>query len=95
MPAHVIVAQPGTLTGLIGVVTGSRPGRTMSKIGVGTGSVADGSYAEIYSPFRLFHGRRAPPIEEQMQATHELFLPRRGRPEVQQGEDRRGRAGPV
>ena len=77
VPAHAIVAQPGTLTGSIGVVTGKFVlGGTMDKIGVGTGTVSDGRFAEIYSPFRPFNAPERDRIEEQMQATYELFLTR-------------------
>jgi protease-4 len=77
MPAHAVVAQAGTLTGSIGVVTGKfAVGGGLDKIGVGTGSVADGKYAEIYSPFRPFTADERARVEEQMQATYELFLTR-------------------
>jgi len=77
VPAHAIVAQPGTLTGSIGVVTGKFAlGGTMDKIGVGTGVVSDGRYADIYSPFRPFSPDERGRIEEQLQATYELFLSR-------------------
>ncbi|MEO7193034.1 MAG: signal peptide peptidase SppA [Vicinamibacterales bacterium] len=76
-PADVIVAQPGTLTGSIGVVTGKFVVRgALDKLGVGTGSVGDGESAEIYSPFRPFTPAERSRVEEQMQATYELFLRR-------------------
>jgi protease-4 len=49
---------------------------TFEKIGVGTGSVSDGKNAEIYSPFRPFSPAERARVEEQMQATYELFLSR-------------------
>jgi protease-4 len=77
VPAHKIVAQPGTLTGSIGVVTGKFVIQGMlDKLGVGTGSVSDGQFAEIYSPFRTFSLAERAKVEEQMQATYELFLSR-------------------
>jgi protease IV len=77
VPAHTIVAQPGTLTGSIGVVTGKFAlGGTMDKLGVGTGTVTDGRYADIYSPFKPFSPDERARIEEQLQATYELFLSR-------------------
>jgi len=76
-PAHVIVAEPGTLTGSIGVVTGKFVlDGTMEKLGIGTGSAADGKNAEIYSPFRPFTPSERARIEEQLHATYELFLSR-------------------
>jgi protease-4 len=77
VPAHTIVAQPGTLTGSIGVVTGKFVlDGTMEKIGVGTETVADGRMAQIYSPFRTFTADERAKIEEQMQHTYDLFLNR-------------------
>ncbi len=69
-PAHSIVAQPGTLTGSIGVVTGKfvlEGG--LDKLGVGTRRrVSDGRSAEIYSPFRPFSNDERARLEEQMRA---------------------------
>jgi protease-4 len=77
LPAHAIVAQPGTITGSIGVVTGKFVLKgTFDKLGVGTDAVSDGRFAQIYSPFRPFSPEERPKIEEQMQATYELFLSR-------------------
>jgi len=76
-PADTIVAQPGTLTGSIGVVTGKYVLQgTLDKIGVGTGTVSEGRFADIYSPFKPFTPDERARIEEQMQATYELFLAR-------------------
>lgn len=76
-PAHVIVAEPGTITGSIGVVTGKFVLQgTMDKIGVGTATVKDGPNADINSPFRPFTSEERAKIEEQMQTTYELFLSR-------------------
>jgi protease-4 len=76
-PAHAIVAQPGTITGSIGVVTGKYVLQdTMDKLGIGTGSESAGRFAEIYSPFRPFTPEERARVEEQMQATYELFLTR-------------------
>ena len=77
VPAHTIVAQAGTLTGSIGVVTGKFAlGGGLDKLGIGTGAVTDGRYADIYSPFRPFSSEERAKVEEQMQATYELFLSR-------------------
>jgi protease-4 len=76
-PAQVIVAEPGTLTGSIGVVTGKFVfDGTMDKLGIGTGAVADGRNAEIYSPFRPFTPAERSRIEAQLRTTYELFLSR-------------------
>jgi len=77
VPANVIVAQPGTITGSIGVVTGKFVLKgAFDKLGVGTDSVSDGRFAEIYSPFRAFTPAERAKVEAQMQATYELFVSR-------------------
>ena len=77
VPAHTIVAEPGTLTGSIGVVTGKFVlGGTADKLGIGTDAVSDGKNAQIYSPFRPFNQEERARVEEQMRATYELFVSR-------------------
>jgi protease-4 len=77
VPGNAIVAQPGTITGSIGVVTGKFVlGGTFDKLGVGTDSVSDGRFAEIYSPFRAFTPPERAKIEAQMQSTYDLFVSR-------------------
>jgi protease-4 len=76
-PAQTIIAEPGTLTGSIGVVTGKFVVQgALDKLGVGTGAVSDGRFAEINSPFRPFSPEERARVEEQMQTTYELFLSR-------------------
>jgi protease-4 len=55
MAADVIVAQPGTLTGSIGVF-GGKPvvGGLLDRIGVATEPVSEGANAGIFSPVRAF-----------------------------------------
>jgi protease IV len=77
VPANVIVAEPGTITGSIGVVTGKFVLKdTLDKLGIGVDSVSDGRMAEINSPFRPFSKDERTKIEEQLQSTYELFLSR-------------------
>ena len=77
VPAHVIVAEPGTITGSIGVVTGKFVLKdTFEKLGIGVDSVSDGRMAEIDSPFRPFSKDERARIEAQLQSTYELFLSR-------------------
>jgi protease-4 len=77
VPATKIVAQPGTITGSIGVVTGKFVVQgALGKLGVSTDSVSDGRFAEIYSPFRPFSPTERAKVEEQMQATYDLFVSR-------------------
>jgi protease-4 len=54
-PATVIVAQPGTLTGSIGVVVGKPViGDLLERLGIGLGSVEQGAHARMYAPTRDF-----------------------------------------
>ncbi|MCO5970841.1 signal peptide peptidase SppA [Actinoallomurus soli] len=54
-PADVIVAQPGTLTGSIGVVIGKPVvGDLLDRLGIGLGSVEHGAHARMYAPTRDF-----------------------------------------
>ncbi|MEZ5320449.1 MAG: signal peptide peptidase SppA, partial [Vicinamibacterales bacterium] len=76
-PADEIVAQPGTITGSIGIVTGKYVvDGTLDKLGIGIGTVTDGGMAEIYSPFRPFTPAERARIEDQMHATYDLFVSR-------------------
>jgi protease IV len=55
MAADSIVAQPGTLTGSIGVVVG-KPivSELLDRLGIGLGSVEDGAHARMFSTTRDF-----------------------------------------
>ena len=54
-PADVIVALPATLTGSIGVFGGKMVvAELLERLGLGTGSVAHGAHALMYSPRRRF-----------------------------------------
>jgi protease-4 len=75
MPANAIVAQPGTLTGSIGVVVGKFAlGGTMDKLGVGIEGVESGKYAGMLSPVRPFSAEERARVMEQMQATYNTFV---------------------
>ncbi|MGI8576958.1 MAG: signal peptide peptidase SppA [Nocardioidaceae bacterium] len=55
MPADVVVANPGTLTGSIGVLAGKQVIRdALSRIGVQREAVSSGAYAEMFSTQRPF-----------------------------------------
>jgi protease-4 len=76
-PATAIVAEGGTITGSIGVVTGKLVLQgALDKVGVGSGAVSVGPMAEIYSPFKPFSPQERERIEDQMQATYDLFVSR-------------------
>ncbi|MCW2944411.1 MAG: signal peptide peptidase SppA, type [Actinoallomurus sp.] len=54
-PADAIVAQPGTLTGSIGVLVGKPVvGELLDRLGIGLGSVEQGAHARMYAPTRDF-----------------------------------------
>jgi protease-4 len=75
MPAHAIVAQPGTLTGSIGVVSIKFViDGTLKKVGVNMESVSEGRYAEIYSPLRPFSPEERARMQQLMQATYDTFV---------------------
>jgi protease-4 len=77
VPADVIVAEPGTITGSIGVVTGKFVVKgTLEKLGVTEDSVSEGRFAELDSPFSPFSKEQRARVEEQLHATYELFLSR-------------------
>jgi protease-4 len=76
-PAQQIVAQPGTITGSIGVVTGKFVlDGLAAELGVGVASVTDGQAAGLYSPFSRFSEIERERVEHQMQTTYDLFLSR-------------------
>ncbi|MEU5884630.1 signal peptide peptidase SppA [Spirillospora sp. NPDC047279] len=55
MAADTIVAQPGTITGSIGVVVGKAVvNDLLERVGVGLGSVADGEHARMFSATKDF-----------------------------------------
>lgn len=77
VPATAIVAEPGTLTGSIGVVTGKYVVKgALDKLGIGADSVSSGANAEIDSPFQPFSTDERAKIQTQMQTTYDLFVSR-------------------
>ena len=75
MPAHTIVAEPGTLTGSIGVVMVKFViDGTLQKVGINMEAVSEGRYAAMYSSMRPFTPEERAKVLEQMQATYETFV---------------------
>jgi len=75
MPAQVIVAQPATLTGSIGVYYGKIAlGGTLNKLGLTTETVTSGANADIYSPFEPFEPGHRTRIQDQIQGFYENFV---------------------
>jgi protease-4 len=75
MPSEAIVAQPGTLTGSIGIFGGKIViGGTMGKAGVTTEMVKSGANADIYSPFAPFTPAQRVKVETFMQGFYQNFI---------------------
>ncbi len=75
MPAHAIVAQPGTLTGSIGIYGGKMAlGGTMERLGVGTGTVRSGRNADMNSPFAPFTPDQRDKFMDYMKVFYDGFV---------------------
>src|SRR5919202_6211387 len=69
MPAQVIVAEPGTLTGSIGIFGGKIvTGGVYEKLGAHIESTSIGKHAEINSPVRPFNPDELKKLQEQLKA---------------------------
>jgi protease IV len=74
-PAQVIVAQPGTLTGSIGVFGGKVViDGTLSKIGVTTETIKAGKNSDLESPFSRFSPDQRVKMGEYMAAFYKTFI---------------------
>jgi len=72
-----IVAQPGTLTGSIGVYTGKFVTTgSLEKLGANIEATSHGKHAEIYSPDRRFTPEERKKVEESMQVVYDQFIER-------------------
>jgi protease-4 len=75
VPGEVIVAQPGTLTGSIGVVFGKIViGGSLEKIGAAGEEVTSGVNAGIYSPLQKFTPGQRVKIETYMNDVYDGFV---------------------
>jgi protease-4 len=75
LPAEVIVAQPSTLTGSIGIFGGKIvTGGVYEKLGANIGSTSIGRHAEIDSPVRPFNAEELRKLQEQLQAFYDQFV---------------------
>jgi len=75
LPAQVIVAQPSTLTGSIGIFGGKVVmGGTYEKLGAHIESTSIGKNAEIDSPARPFNPSELAKLNEQLQAFYDSFV---------------------
>jgi protease IV len=75
MPGQVIVAQPATLTGSIGIYTGKMvTSGTLAKLGINTETVKSGANADMYSPFSRFSPQQQQKVESYMQEFYDQFV---------------------
>jgi len=75
MPAQVIVAQPSTLTGSIGIFGGKVvTGGVYEKLGAHIESTSVGRHAEINSPIRPYNAEELGKLQEQLQAFYDQFV---------------------
>jgi protease-4 len=75
MPADVIVAQPSTLTGSIGIFGGKVAiGETLGRLGVTTATVQSGRNAAISSPFDPFTPEQRDKIQGYMRVFYDGFV---------------------
>jgi protease-4 len=75
MPADSIVAQPGTLTGSIGILGGKFVTKgTFGKLGANMDGVSQGRHAEMLSPLRPFTPEERKKVEAQMEAFYDQFV---------------------
>ena len=75
IPAQVIVAQPSTLTGSIGIFGGKIvTGGTYEKLGAHIDSTSIGKNAEMDSPARAFNPEETKKVQEQLQAFYDGFV---------------------
>jgi protease IV len=75
MPAQVIVAQPSTLTGSIGIFGGKFvTGGLYEKLGAHIESTSIGKNAEINGPTRPYNAQELKKLEEQLQSFYDQFV---------------------
>ncbi len=75
MPAQVIVAQPSTLTGSIGIFGGKVvTGGVYNKLGMNIDSTSIGKHAEINSPVRPYNQDELKKLQEQLQSFYDDFV---------------------
>ena len=75
MPAQVIVAQPSTLTGSIGIFGGKFvTGGVYEKLGARIESTSIGRHAEINGPARPYNAEEVKKLQEQLQSFYDQFV---------------------
>jgi protease-4 len=75
VPGQAIVAQPGTLTGSIGIFAGKMVlNGTLDKVGVTTETVKSGKNSDIYSPFERFSPDQRTKVGQYMDGFYKNFV---------------------
>jgi protease-4 len=75
MAGQTIVAQPGTLTGSIGIYSGKMAlGGAADKLGITSEAVVSGANADIYSPFAPFTPAQREKVQAFMQTFYDGFV---------------------
>jgi len=75
LAAPYIVAQPATLTGSIGVITGKMvTGGVYKKLGANIETVSEGKNAELASPARPFNDAERKKVESLIEETYDQFI---------------------
>jgi protease-4 len=75
MPAQVIVAEPSTLTGSIGIFGGKFvTGGVYEKLGAKIESTSIGRHAEINGPARPYNAEELTKLQEQLQSFYDQFV---------------------
>jgi protease-4 len=75
MGCDVVFAEPGTLTGSIGVVGGKFAlGGLLEKVGVTTDTVRVGENGALFSPFAPFNAEQEKAVQAMMEDTYHQFV---------------------
>jgi protease-4 len=75
VPGQAIVAQPGTLTGSIGIFAGKFVvSGTLDKVGVSTETVKSGKNSDIYSPFARFSPEQRTKVGQYVDGFYKNFV---------------------
>jgi protease-4 len=76
-PGKVILSQPNTITGSIGVLTGKfHDAGLLDRLLVGRESISRGEHALIFSPERAFSDKEREIVGQSMRRTYAMFLDR-------------------
>lgn len=75
MGASAIVAQPGTITGSIGIFTGKFVTQGLyDKVGLSTDLVKKGTYSDMFSSSRPFNADERAKIQKDLEDSYQVFI---------------------